>query len=158
MYAIRSYYALLLAIAGLAIGVPGLSSGIMMGSIAAGQAANLHYSREDEEQADRLSYGWMQKMHRNPESMEGMLHTMRRITRYSIGSEIPQYLLTHPNPEARLGYIQSLLEHDRLQKKRDTYAKNDNFDFFRFKYRVITSYSIHYTKLYECPERSRQPA
>jgi len=108
-----------------------------MGSIAAGQAANLHYSREDEEQADRLSYGWMQKMHRNPEAMEGMLHTMRRITRYSIGSEIPQYLLTHPNPEARLGYIQSLLEHDRLQKKRDTYAKNDNFDFFRFKYRVL---------------------
>ena len=72
---------LLLAIAGLAIGVPGLSSGIMMGSLAAGQAANLHYSREDEEQADRLSYGWMQQMHRNPEAMESMLHTMRRFTR-----------------------------------------------------------------------------
>ncbi len=128
---------LLLAIAGLAIGVPGLSPGIMMGSLAAGQAANLQYSREDEEQADRLSFRWMKRMHRNPEAMEDMLYTMRRITRYSIGSDTPQYLLTHPNPEARLGYIQSLLENDRLKKQQTTYTKNDNFDFLRFKYRVL---------------------
>lgn len=128
---------LLLAIAGLAIGVPGLSPGIMMGSMAAGQAANLQYSREDEEQADRLSYGWMEKMHRNPEAMVEMLRSMRRITRYSIGGETPQYLLTHPNPEARLGYIQSMIEGDRLKNKQKNYEKTNNFDFIRFKYRVL---------------------
>ena len=128
---------LLLAIAGLAIGVPGLSPGIMMGSMAAGQAANLQYSREDEEQADRLSYGWMRKMHRNPQAMEEMLRSMRRITRYSIGGEVPQYLLTHPNPEARLGYIQSMIESDQRKGKEHLFEKTDNFDFLRFKYRVL---------------------
>ncbi len=137
---------LLLAIAGLAIGVPGLSPGIMMGSMAAGQAANLQYSREDEEQADRLSFGWMRQMHRNPEAMENMLNTMRRITRYSIGSDTPQYLLTHPNPEARLGYVQSLLESDRIKEKQPVYKKIDNFDFFRFRYRVLVQ-SIDHDKL-----------
>lgn len=128
---------LLLAVAGLAIGVPGLSPGIMMGSMAAGQAANLQYSREDEEQADRLSYGWMQQMDRNPAAMEEMLRSMRRITRYSLGTETPQYLLTHPNPEARLGYIQSMLESEQLKVTRKSYEKTDNFQFFRFKYRVL---------------------
>lgn len=129
---------LLLAIAGLAIGVPGLSPGLMMGSMAAGQAINLQYSREDEEQADRLSFGWMQQMHRNPKAMEEMLGIMRRVTRYSMGSETPQYLLTHPNPEARLGYIQSMLENAGAQAAPKQYVKTDNFDFYRFKYRVLS--------------------
>ena len=137
---------LLLAIAGIAIGVPGLSSGIMMGSLAAGQAANLQYSREDEEQADRLSYGWMRTMHRNPEAMENMLRTMRRITRYSIGGEVPQYLLSHPNPEARLGYIQSMLEADQQKGKTGAVHQTDNFAFLRFKYRVLM-HSIDHEKI-----------
>lgn len=128
---------LLLAIAGLAIGVPGLSPGIMMGSMAAGQAANLQYSREDEEQADRLSYGWMRQMRRDPQSLVDMLRVMRRITRYSMGSEVPQYLLTHPNPETRLGYVQSMIEGDRLNNRQVGYTKTDNFAFLRFRYRVL---------------------
>ena len=128
---------LLLGIAGLALGVPALSSGLLIGSVAAGQAINLQYSREDEEQADRLSYGWMQKMQRDPAAMEDMLRTMRRITRYRMGSETPQYLLTHPNPEARLSYVESLLETDKKQPVKKPYKKTDNFDFLRFKYRVL---------------------
>lgn len=131
-----SALSLLAGIAGLALGVPGLSQGLLTGSLAAGQTVNLQYSREDEEQADRLSFGWMQKMQRNPEAMEDMLRTMRRITRYRMGSETPQYLLTHPNPEARLGYVESLLELER-QKGAHPYEKTDNFDFLRFKYRVM---------------------
>jgi len=131
-----SALSLLLGVAGLALGVPGLSQGLLTGSMAAGQTINLQYSREDEEQADRLSFGWMQQMQRDPEAMEAMLRTMRRITRYRMGSEVPQYLLTHPNPEARLGYVQSLLELEK-QKAGKTYVKTDNFDFLRFKYRVL---------------------
>lgn len=132
----------LLGIAGLALGVPGLSAGLLVGSMAAGQAINLQYSREDEEQADRLSFGWLQQMHRNPEAMEDMLKVMRRITRYRVGSETPQYLLTHPNTEARLGYVESLLEQDK-QKAKKTYIKTDNFDFLRFKYRVMMQSMDH---------------
>lgn len=127
---------LLLGVAGLAMGVPGLSPALMMGSMAAGQTINLQYSREDEEQADRLSFGWMQKMHRDPSAMEDMLRVMRRNTRYRMATETPQYLLTHPNPEARLSYVESLLEKDQLKGK-NNYVKTDNFDFLRFKYRVL---------------------
>ncbi|WP_028579894.1 beta-barrel assembly-enhancing protease [Desulfogranum japonicum] len=126
---------LALGLAGLALGVPALSQGLLAGSMAAAQTAQLQYSRQDEEQADRLSFQWMQEMHRNPNSMEGMLRTMRRITRYS-SSKVPQYLLTHPNPEARIGYVQSLLEMDDRQSE-DYYEKTNNFAFLRFKYRVL---------------------
>ncbi|MCL1980874.1 MAG: M48 family metalloprotease [Proteobacteria bacterium] len=132
-----SALALIAGIAGVALGVPGLSQGLLTGSLAAGQAANLQYSREDEEQADRLSFGWMQQMGRDPSAMEGMLKSMRRVTRYSMGSEVPQYLLTHPNPEARLGYVQSLLEMMRQKGVPQPQHQTDNFDFLRFKYRVL---------------------
>lgn len=131
-----SALSLLLGVAGLALGVPGLSQGLLTGSLAAGQAINLRYSREDEEQADRLAFGWMQRMQRDPEGMRAMLKSMRRITRYRSGTEMPQYLLTHPNPEIRLGSIESLLDLER-QKQRPVYVKTDNFDFLRFKYRVL---------------------
>ncbi len=128
---------LLLGLASLALGNPALSQGLLTGSLAAGQAIGLSFSRQDEEQSDRLSFGWMQAMHRNPKAMEGMLKTMRRVTRYRT-NKLPPYLLTHPNPEARLDYVQSLVEIDKDQTKIDYYKKTDNFDFLRFKYRVLS--------------------
>ncbi len=132
-----SMASLLLGLAGLALGVPGLSQGLLTGSLAAGQTINLRYSREDEEQADRLSFGWMQDMQRDPEAMKDMLRTMRRITRYRMG-DVPQYLLTHPNPEARLSYVESLLEMQGQQAPGSALKKTDNFAFLRFRYRVLT--------------------
>ena len=121
-----------LGLAGMALGHPE----VLVGSMAAGQALNLHYSRQDEEEADRLSFGWMQALHRDPSAMESMLKTMRRIARYRSG-RLPQYLLTHPNPEARLDYVQSLLEVQRQQAPQVQYTSNDDFAFLRFKYRVL---------------------
>lgn len=128
---------LLIGLASLALGNPALSQGLLTGSMAANQAISLSFSRQDEEQADRLSFGWMRSMHRNPKSMEGMLRTMRRITRYRT-NKLPAYLLTHPNPEARLSYVQSLVEIDQDQSRPGYYKKTDNFDFLRFKYRVLS--------------------
>ena len=125
-----------LALASLALGNPALAQGLFTSSMAAGQALNLHYGRLDEEQADRLSFNWMQDMHRNPVAMEGMLRTMRRITRYR-SDKLPQYLLTHPNPEARLSYVESLVEIDEKQEDTDFYRKTENFRYLRFKYRVM---------------------
>lgn len=127
-----------LALASLALGDPSLSTGLFTGFQAAGQAAELHFSRIDEEEADRLSYDWLKAMDRDPRAMEGMLSTMRRITRYRSG-QIPQYLLTHPNPEARLHYVQSLLDYERDQNGKQEFAETDNFDFLRTKYRIMIS-------------------
>jgi len=124
-----------LAIAGLALGDPALSQGLLIGSQAAGLSAQLAYSRQDEEEADRLSYTWMREMGRDPHGLASMLKTMRRITRYR-SEHLPPYLLTHPNPEARMEYVQSLIEVDHLGPPAPRPLGAD-FDFLRFKCRVL---------------------
>ncbi len=123
---------LLFGLASLAAGDPALTSGLFTGALAAGGAASLSFSRQDEEQADRLAFDWLRDMGRDPAAMEEMLKTMRRITRYS-SEQLPPYLLTHPNPEDRLHYVQSLLEHEPPQK-----SAADRFPFLRFKHRVLS--------------------
>lgn len=124
------------ALAALALG-SGSSAGptLMIGSFAAGQSATLHFSRENEEEADLLAFDWMNKMGRDPEGQEKMLQTMRRIARYR-SEKMPQYLLTHPDSEARLDYVESLL--DNQNKKPRKYLPVDEFNFLRFKYRVMS--------------------
>jgi predicted Zn-dependent protease len=128
--------AMALAIAGLALGGGGVAGqALVTGSMAASQAMNLHFSRQDEEEADLLSYGWMKKMERDTAAMEKMLQTMRRITRYRMG-QVPQYLLTHPDPEARLGYVQSLIAVEGASLT--TQSQADDFSFLRAKYRILS--------------------
>ncbi len=127
-----------LGMASLALGDPALAQGLFTGFVAAGQAVDLHFSREDEEQADRLAFDWLNKLHRNPEAMVDVLKTMRRISRYSMG-HVPPYLQTHPNPEARLNYVQSLINLQKAQGKKNHYIKTDNFAFLRMKSRVLVA-------------------
>ncbi len=126
---------LVLALASMAMGGGVATQALLSGSMAANQSLSLHFSRLNENEADLLSYGWMKKMGRNPEAMEKMLQTMRRITRYR-SSKLPQYLLTHPDPEARLDYVDSLLvkDKDELSKLKN----GDDFAFLRFKYRIMS--------------------
>ncbi len=124
----------LLALASLALGIGALSQALMTGSLAAGQAANLYFSRQNEEEADLLAYGWMKKMGRHPEGQEAMLRTMRRISRYTMGNNVPQYLLTHPHPELRLDYVQALVAFE--EKELLGFKKTEQFEFLRMKYRI----------------------
>lgn len=123
-----------LALAGILIGGP-LAPALVTGAMATGQSLNLNYSRTNEEEADLLAYGWMKAIHRDSAGQVKMLNTMRRVARYR-SEELPQYLLTHPNPEARLNYVESLVIIDKNRETR-TIKKTDNFDFFRFKYRIM---------------------
>jgi predicted Zn-dependent protease len=123
-----------LALAAIAFG--GTTAPVLLtGALATGQSFNLHFSRQNEEEADLLAYDWMKKLGRNPEGQAKMLESMRRISRYR-SEKLPQYLLTHPDPEARLNYIQSLLDIDHESVARMAIAKED-FDFFRCKYRIL---------------------
>ena len=123
-----------LALAAVAFG--GTTAPVLLtGALAAGQSVNLHFSRQDEEEADLLAYGWMKKLGRNPEGQVRMLETMRRISRYR-SEKLPQYLLTHPDPEARLNYIQSLMDTDN-ESAVGKAGVNEDFQFFRCKYRIL---------------------
>ena len=131
-----SALSMLFALASLAAGNPALTQGLFTGSLAAGSAASLSFSRDDEEQADRVGFDLMRKMGRDPDQMAEMLKVMRRVARYS-SEQMPPYLLTHPNPEDRLHYVQSLLErHGSNVAGSQKHTKAD-FAFLRFKYRVL---------------------
>lgn len=127
-----------LAIAAIAFG-GAAAPALLTGALATGQSLSLHFSRQNEEEADLLAYGWMKKLHRDTEGQVRMLKSMRRIARYR-SDELPQYLLTHPNPEARLDTIESLIEIDKNEYEPDL-NKIDDFDFLRFKYRVLAQAS-----------------
>lgn len=120
-----------LMLAGLLLGQGALSQALVTGSMAGGLTANLKFSREDEEEADRLSYKWMKEQKRDPEDMVNMLKKMRRVSRYH-RKQVPTYLLTHPEPESRIGYIEDIILQDQQKK----IQAQDEFAYQRFKYRV----------------------
>jgi len=123
------------ALAALALGGGALTSGLFATSMAAGQSAQLYFSRQDEMEADLLAYKWLRDLDRDTEGQKRMLQTMRRITRYR-SEQVPQYLLTHPDPEARLDYVESLIAADNdYQPSADDMKE---FDFLRFKYRIMS--------------------
>jgi predicted Zn-dependent protease len=117
---------------GVALGAGALSEAIIAGSSAAGQSAALSFSRLNEEEADRLAFKWMQAQNRDPAAMVDMLHEIHTMNRYRMGY-IPPYLLTHPGPDVRMGYIQDLI----IFSEKKQYAQVDEFRFQRFKSRVI---------------------
>ncbi|MEA2084242.1 MAG: M48 family metalloprotease [Thermodesulfobacteriota bacterium] len=119
-------------LAGVALGAGELSEALIAGSMATAASMNLKFSRRDEEEADRQAFEWMVKTERDPAAMYKMLQTMRRIARIN-RNNIPTYLLTHPEPEARMGYIQDLL----LLQGRHSYRNVDEFEFLRMKYRIL---------------------
>lgn len=123
------------ALAAIALGGGAAAQGLLAGSLAAGQSAQLHFSRQDEIEADLLAYKWMQDMQRDTAGQKKMLQTMRRITRYRTG-QIPQYLLTHPDPEARLDYVESLITADSNYSA--SIDEKADFAFLRFKYRILS--------------------
>jgi predicted Zn-dependent protease len=120
-----------LILAGIAMGGGALSQALMTGGMAAGASMSLKFSREDEEEADRLAFRYMKAEGRDPQAMVSMLRKMRNLGRYR--PSVPPYLLTHPEPERRLQYVQDLL----LTEKGE-YSGREEFDFLRIKYRVLS--------------------
>ncbi len=121
-----------LLIAGIALGGGAISQALITGSMAANASINLKFSREDEEEADRRSYKWMQAMNMDPAPMATMLEKMYKVSVYQMAN-IPPFLLTHPEPQRRLGYIQDML----LSAPPHKYPPRNDFPFLRIKYRIM---------------------
>jgi len=120
-----------LMLAGLLLGQGAIGQAVVTGAMAGGLTANLKFSREDEEEADRLAYKWMKEENRDPAEILSMLKKMRRVSRYQ-RKQVSTYLLTHPEPENRIGYIEDMIFQDP-QKKVPT---QDEFAYQRFKHRI----------------------
>lgn len=99
--------ALAAVLAGAFLGAGSDLSGAAIGfSMAAATSLSLKYSREHEEEADRLGMSYMAAADYNPRAMLDFLKTMRRYEFYS--SKIPSYFLTHPGTDERIRYLDGL--------------------------------------------------
>ena len=129
-------------------------SAIGVFSVATAQTLSLKYTRENEEEADRLGVSNMVKARYDG---SGMLSFLKKLKRHHLPTlEPPPYLLTHPGIEMRINYLEIML--NRLSKPEDPRSNIENFR--RMKARIIAySWSpqnaVNYfrSKLKSDPER-----
>lgn len=101
-------------LAGVFLGGSGKAAeAIASGALATTSTLSLQYSREDEEEADRVAFKWLQGAGYD---VRGMLSTFRKIRRYRfLGSPtMPSYMSTHPALEERIGYLEDLILAHRI--------------------------------------------
>ena len=77
-------------------------------SLAAASALQLKYSRENEEEADRIGLQSLVSAGYDGTGMLNMLKMMKNFEFYS--NTIPSYFLTHPGTDERIHYIDGLLQ------------------------------------------------
>ncbi len=100
-------------------------------SMAAAQSLSLKYSREDEEEADRLGLSYMLKAGYD---RSGMITFLEKMKKYQLSTlQPPPYLLTHPGLEIRVEYLSTMLKRFPEREKRE----NGFEGFRRMQARVI---------------------
>ena len=98
-------------LAGILVGGP-LAAALITGSMAAGIQAQYHFSREDERQADQLSYKFIRPSTFDSKAMIGALEKIQKGSWIGTG-QTPPYLLTHPTGPERMSNLESLSNADK---------------------------------------------
>lgn len=130
-----SVLSLLGALAGAFLGGEG-GSAALMGSMAAGQAAMLNYSRFDEREADQVGMSYLTKAGYSPQGMVGAFEVLSR-KQWLMGSSLPSYLSTHPGLSERVRDMSVRVS--RLGK--DAVTQTNNNRFFRVQALIRARYS-----------------
>lgn len=82
---------------------------LAVGTMAGVQTLQLKYSRENEEEADRLGFEYLVSAGYEPRAMVTVMQKMRRMN-WQSDSRVPSYLMTHPALGERVGYLEQLVE------------------------------------------------
>jgi predicted Zn-dependent protease len=96
---------------------------LVMGSAGASTAAMLHYSQEDEREADHVGLNSMVKAGYNPSGMPETFEIMMKNRWFDSSSDMPSYLSTHPGLSDRILYLQDRIQRmppDFLKRHEDT--------------------------------------
>jgi predicted Zn-dependent protease len=127
----------LATLAGIAAGIligggssAALGNAVIVGSMAAGQSVALAYSRENELQADQLAFDYL---YRAGYSSKGLLTSLQKMRdKQWFGTEqVPNYLMTHPASEERMGYIDTHVASNQLSEINQRHIDKDEFRFVR---------------------------
>ncbi len=105
---------------------------LIAGSIAAGMQAQLHYSRNDERQADQMGFDHMLKTGFEPEAMIEILEKIGRARWEGGPHRAPTYLRTHPTGPERMSNLDVLMSRDIEPAPRERADRfRDQFPAFR---------------------------
>ncbi len=102
----------------------------IMGTQAATQAARLSFSRQNEQEADRIGMETMVKAGLDPYAASNMFEEMMRANR--LNRRPPEYLLTHPVSESRVADARNRA----MQYEHKVYEDNLEFQLMRTRVRV----------------------
>ncbi|MBI9086201.1 MAG: M48 family metalloprotease [Desulfobacterales bacterium] len=113
-----------------------IGSAVTVGSMAAGQSAQLKYSRDDEMEADQMGLKYLDQLGYGPEGLLTVLKKIRAKQWY--GSDmVPSYLSTHPAVEDRILYIDGWQATHPLDRK---IGERDSRRFERARIRLAALY------------------
>jgi predicted Zn-dependent protease len=96
---------------GIAVGASGDRHGTTEAAVAmmANQMLQLHYSRDDESQADEFGMKYMSQAGYDPQEMMGVMNVLKKLEAESPGNT-PAMLRTHPLATVRIEHVQTLLK------------------------------------------------
>jgi predicted Zn-dependent protease len=123
-----SYASLATMLLGMLVPNPALKAAVMTGSMGAGQALSLKYTREAEEEADK---GGVEKTQNAGYDGAGSADLLKRLASTGLEKTMPQYLLTHPYSEDRVVKIQE------MAKSRKTRVDVSLFPFVVARLQII---------------------
>ena len=107
-------------LAGVILGGGGAATQAAIGlSLATATTMGLKYSRENEEEADRIGIQYLVSAGYDPKGMLDFMKIMKNYEFYS--SNIPSYFLTHPGTEDRIRYLDGLIHIKYTQKGADDF-------------------------------------
>ncbi len=115
---------------------------------AAGQGLGLlflKFGRDDESEADALGLRYMRRINNDPRELVGVMEMLDGVTQSAGGSDVPEWLSTHPNPGNRAQSIRAQLDtitanlstseinRDRFLQQIDgiTFGENPRQGYFR---------------------------
>jgi predicted Zn-dependent protease len=140
----RSKKIAIATLAGLAAGIflgaggaAAVGQALGVGAMAAGRAAELAYSREDEMQADQIGLKYLTQAGYSGEGLLRILHEIRS-KRWYDSKQVPTYLSTHPAVEDRITYIDSWLE--RQNRSASLPEPVESYQFIKARNRLVALY------------------
>jgi predicted Zn-dependent protease len=103
---------------------------VMTTGMGAGQAVALKYTREAEEDADRVGFATAEKAGYNG---RGTAELLKKLRSTGLEKSVPQYLLTHPYSEDRIAKI------DQMAPKTKTTVDDSLFPFLVARTRILSA-------------------
>ncbi len=128
-------------IAGILLGAAGgaganVGAAAAMGLSAAGQQAQINYTRANEKEADRIGMRYLSLSGYDPSGMPGFFQKLERKNRYA-GKSYPEFLRTHPITINRIA--EATLRAEQYKRKMVHFKDPKSYHLMKTKLMVLTS-------------------